>query len=176
VIDLKTVLLATDLSIYAPTLLAHAADLANQQQAELVVVHAVEPMGNTGHALLNAYLKPETTHAITTQGIDSLLESVKTQVIDSLTDDHIEGYVDLKRLGQVLVEAGSPAEVILQTAEALRASVIIMGSHAPHGVMTSQPGSVAQKVLNNSRIPVYFVPLAPNIPVQEGTSQQLGLW
>lgn len=177
-IDLKTVLLATDLSSYAPTLLAHAADLANQQQAQLTVVHAVEPMGNTGHALLNAYLKPETTHEITTQGIDSLLESVKTQVIDSLTDDHIEGYVDLKQLGQVLVEVGSPAEVILQTGEALRADVIIMGSHAPNGMITPQLGSVAQKVLNNSRIPVYFVPLTPSVkpPVHEAGIKQLGLW
>jgi len=103
---------------------------------------------------------------------------VKTQVIDSLTDDHIEGYVDLKQLGQVLVEVGSPAEVILQTGEALRADVIIMGSHAPNGMITPQLGSVAQKVLNNSRIPVYFVPLTPSVkpPVHEAGIKQLGLW
>lgn len=174
--NLKTVLLATDLSSYAPTLLAHGADLANLQQAELVVVHAVEPLGNIGHALMNAYLKPEKTHEITTEGLDSLLESVKSQVVDSLTDEHIEGYVDLKQLGQVLVEVGPPAEVILQTAKAVRADVIIMGSHAPHSMMTSQLGSVAQKVLNNSHIPVYFVPLTPNIPLSTGVNEQLGLW
>jgi len=139
-------------------------------------VHAVEPLGNIGHALMNAYLKPEKTHEITTEGLDSLLENVKAQVIDSLTDDHVEGYVDLKQLSQVLVEVGPPAEVILQTANALGAGVIIMGSHAPHAMMASQPGSVAQKVLSNSRIPVYFVPLTPNIPPSGGVNEQLGLW
>jgi len=121
VMNLKTVLLATDLSRYAPTLLMHAADLANQQDAELMVIHAVEPLGNVGHALMNAYLKPEKTHEMTTEGLDSLLLGVKSQVIDSLTDEHMEGYVDLARLAQVLVELGPPAEIILQTAKAVRA-------------------------------------------------------
>lgn len=173
--NLKTVLLATDLSSYTSTLLSHAADLANKHQSQLVVVHAVEPLGNIGHALMHAYLKPEQTQKMTTDGLDHLLENVKAQVIDSLADEHIEGLLDLKQLADVHVEIGPPAEVILQTATAVNADVIIMGSHAPESSISTQLGSVAQKVLGNSHIPVYFVPILP-LPLPTSLDQQLPLW
>ena len=101
---IKKILLAVDLGIYTPHLLQHAASLSSQYQASMVVVHAVEPLGTLGHALLHTYLKPETTKAITTVGTDSVVEQIRTQVIDILTDEFMSGGIDLPRLENVIVK------------------------------------------------------------------------
>ena len=53
---IKTILLATDLSVFTSCVLNHASELAKQHNAKLVVAHAIEPLGTLGHALLHAYL------------------------------------------------------------------------------------------------------------------------
>ncbi|MGH1438839.1 MAG: universal stress protein [Cellvibrionaceae bacterium] len=173
---IKTILLAADLSVFTPCLLQHASELANQHSAKLVVVHAVEPLGNLGHALLNAYLKPETTHLMTTTGLDAMMDEVKAQVIDILTEEHLDGSVDLLQLGEVIVKAGPPVDVILTVAEDIKADLIILGSHSPALANTTSLGTVAQKVLNSANVPVYVVPHRP-IDFQLPTNNtQMGLW
>lgn len=173
---IKTILLAADLSVFTSCLLQHASELANQHNAKLIIVHAVEPLGTLGHALLNAYLKPETTHLMTTTGLDAMMSEVKTQVIETLTEEHLDGTVDLLQLGEVVVKAGTPVDVILQAADDVAADLIIVGSHSPSLGNGSNLGTVAQKVLNNARVPVYVV---PNLPVGFDLSSQqaqMGLW
>lgn len=156
---IKKILLAVDLGPFTANLLQHAADLSSRHQADLIIVHAIEPLGSLGHALLHAYLKPETTHEMTTTGLQVMVEEVKAQVIDILTDEHIDGETNLPRLNQVIVRTGSPAEVILQAVDDEAADVVVLGSH--NMGMSAQLGTVAQKTLNNARVPVFLV---PNIP------------
>ncbi|MGH1486150.1 MAG: universal stress protein [Cellvibrionaceae bacterium] len=174
---IKTILLATDLSVFTPCVLQHASELAKQHNAKLVVVHAIEPLGTLGHALLHAYLNPKTTQQLTTTGLDAMVQEVKAQVIDALTDEYMEGDVDLLKLGEVIVKTGTPVDVILQAAEDVQADLIVLGSHSPDPHNLSHIGTVAQKVLNNAKVPVYVVPNRAAIWQQEGGSQsQMGLW
>lgn len=173
---IKTILLAADLSIFTPCLLQHASELANQHKAKLVVVHAVEPLGTLGHALLNAYLKPETTHLMTTTGLDAMMSEVKAQVIDILTEEHLDGSVDLLQLGEVIVKAGTPVDVILRVAEDIQADLIITGSHSPTVSNTSSLGTVTQKILNCAKVPVYVVPHRPVDFEMSLSNGQMGLW
>ena len=176
---IKTILLAADLSVFTPCLLQHASVLANQHNAKLVIVHAVEPLGTLGHALLNAYLKPETTHLMTTTGLDAMVNEVKAQIIDTLTEEHVGGSVNLLQLGEVIVKAGMPVDVILETAGEVEADLLIVGTHSPamtSSVNDSGLGTVAQKVLNCAKVPVYVVPHSP-VDFGVNTSQpQMGLW
>ncbi len=156
---IKKILLAVDLGIYTPHLLQHAASLSNQYRATMIVVHAVEPLGTLGHALLQTYLKPETTKALTTTGMDSIVEQIREKVIDILTDEYMSGEMELPRLEGVIVKSGQPVDVIMETAQEINADVIILGSHSPDA-SNSNLGSVSQKVLNSSKRPVYLVPHA----------------
>lgn len=173
---IKTILLASDLSISTSSLLQHASELANQYSARLVIVHAVEPLGSLGHALLNAYLKPETTRLMTTTGLDAMLDEVKAQVIDTLTEEHVDGSVDLLQLKEVVVKEGMPVDVILSVADEVEADLIIVGSHCPDMGSTSYLGSVAQKVLTSAAVPVYVVPYRPLDMSFNQTQTQMGLW
>lgn len=154
---IKKILLAVDLGVYTPYLLQYAASLSKQYQASMVVVHAVEPLGTLGHALLKTYLKPETSKALTTTGMDSIVEQIRSTVIDMLTDEYMSGEIELPRLGEIIVKPGAPVDVIFEAAEEINADVIVLGSHS---TVTDNAylGSVPQKILNHSKWPVYLIP------------------
>jgi len=64
----------------------------------------------------------------------------------------------MKRVTEIEVKEGYPAEVILRTAEDENCDVIIMGSHGK-GILTHTfLGSVAERVLRRSRKPVFIIP------------------
>ena len=58
----------------------------------------------------------------------------------------------------VLVEAGQPARHIIETATALDADLIVMGTHGASGVEHLVLGSVTEKVLRKASCPVLTVP------------------
>ncbi len=154
---IKRILLAVDLGVYTPYLLQHAASLSKQYQASIVVVHAVQPLGSLGHALLQTYLKPETRKVLTTTGMDGVVEQIRTKVIDILTDEYMSGDMELPRVEGVVVKPGEPEEVIFDTAAEKQVDMIILGSCSsdPSG---SHLGAVSQKILGASKWPVYLVP------------------
>jgi nucleotide-binding universal stress UspA family protein len=58
----------------------------------------------------------------------------------------------------VIVDAGEPAARILERASALPADVIVMGTHGSSGFQHLLLGSVTEKVLRRSEVPVFTVP------------------
>lgn len=58
---IRSMLFATDLGVYAPFVMQHALALARTFNAELYVIHAVEPMGQFAESLLQSYLDEQTS-------------------------------------------------------------------------------------------------------------------
>lgn len=58
-----------------------------------------------------------------------------------------------------VVEAASPHEGILRVAEERHADMIVMGTHGRTGLVRAVIGSVADKVVRHSPVPVVLVPL-----------------
>ena len=59
---------------------------------------------------------------------------------------------------QTVVRNGDYGETILKTAEELHVDIIVMGSHSRRGLEKILVGSVAEKVLRHSLIPVFIIP------------------
>ncbi len=59
---------------------------------------------------------------------------------------------------QTKVDIGSPAEAILKSADENQMDAIVMGSKGKTGLSKVLLGSVAEKVVRNSKIPVVIVP------------------
>ncbi|MEZ5512155.1 MAG: universal stress protein [Gammaproteobacteria bacterium] len=59
------------------------------------------------------------------------------------------------------VVGGEPAQVILEQAEHINADLIVMGTHGGRSTSQTPIGSVASKVMQLSRIPIYLVPTVP---------------
>jgi nucleotide-binding universal stress UspA family protein len=59
---------------------------------------------------------------------------------------------------QTLVGEGDFAESILKTAKDLHADIIVMGTHSRKWLENIVMGSVTEKVLNHSTIPLFIIP------------------
>ena len=98
-------------------------------------------------------------------GYDSFsnLGVLQTNTVDEL-HKAAEDYLDTTRrhLGdetiQTLVKDGDFGEIILETAKELNVDVIVMGTHRRRGLDKILMGSVAEKVLHNSSIPLFIIP------------------
>ena len=61
-----------------------------------------------------------------------------------------------------MVEEGDFAEVILKTARHIHADIIVMGSHSRRWLDKILMGSVTEKVLHRTSIPLFIIPTKGN--------------
>jgi nucleotide-binding universal stress UspA family protein len=60
---------------------------------------------------------------------------------------------------QTLIAEGDTAEKILESAKDVKADIIVMGTHSRRWLENILVGSVAEKVLKDSTIPLFIVPI-----------------
>ena len=136
----KNILLATDGSAHAWEALAYAQDLALREQAQVVVVHAFDPVPS--------YLGDPWRNRVMARHV-SAGEEVADEAAAALREAGVEVVVE--------VLEGPPAEAILRVAQVRSCDLIVMGSRG-HGALTSLLlGSVSHRVLVHARAPVMIV-------------------
>ncbi|MGF0241336.1 universal stress protein [Rhodococcus sp. IEGM1300] len=157
---IRSMLYATDLGLYAPLVMQHALAMARTFNADLYVVHAVEPMGLFAESVLQSYLDEQALSDFHSQGLNTVIASIEQRVLDSFREElGDEGQQDLERIKTVRVVQGDPSQVILDQAQKLSVDLLIVGSHS-HSVGADTPlGRTASRVLQLSPVPVYLVPL-----------------
>lgn len=154
-INLKRILLPTDLSECAQHARSYAIDLAAKFGAELHLLHVIHdpatdvPDFGMGLAF-PAYTEnlPEKRRELTasvTQSLQTLLADCPAQVKTSIS-----------------VQFGPPFLKILNYVEEHDIDLIVMGTHGRTGVMHVLLGSVAERVIQNAVCPVLTVRLQPD--------------
>lgn len=163
---IQTILFPTDLCVFTPYLMKHVTDLAQRWGAKVVLVHAVEPLSSLGAAVVKTYLGGQFGRDFSQAGLESLVTSIRERIVDLLADELVYGGEGTDVIQEVVVEIGKPAEIILTQAQSCGADLLVLGSHSPDrgGICDGALGSVAAKVLQQSKIPVYFVPVLPYSP------------
>lgn len=160
---IRSMLYATDLGAYAPLVLQHALALARKFEAELHVIHAVEPMGSFAESVLQSYLDAPTLNELHGRGVDAMMANIERRVLDNFCEDLADGERDLDLIRAVRVRQGDPAEVILDQARRLQVDLLILGSHS-RAIEAELPlGRTAARVLQLAQAPVYLVPLAQGL-------------
>lgn len=159
---IRTMLYATDLGVYAPFVMQHALVLARTFEAELYVIHAVEPMGQFAESLLQSYLDERTLDQLHSQGVNTVMANIEQRVLANFRDELGEE-ADLALIKAVRVRQGDPATVILEQAQRLDADLLIFGSHCQGAGAEVPLGRTAVRLLQLSPVPVYMVPLAQHL-------------
>lgn len=152
------ILYATDLGLYAPYLLQHVMSLASKHNAQVHAVHAIEPLGVFAESILSTYMPPGEANSLRRDGVNDVLDRIRSQVESAFKDEFAECRCDVKLSKGIQVLQGKPADVILDTAARCNADLIVIGSSSQHSD-TPRLGSVALSVLSRSSIPVFLVPM-----------------
>ncbi|HEX3239350.1 MAG TPA: universal stress protein [Solirubrobacterales bacterium] len=139
----RNILVAIDGSPDATAALRHAAALARDQNALLTLL-SVAP--NSGASATTAGANPDDPLEFYAR---MLREAVATLPADAGV--------------KTLLERGVPAEAILATAERDGSDLIVMGSHGHGRFVRALVGSVSERVLKASPVPVLLLRSGPSV-------------
>ncbi len=144
-VQVKKILCAVDLGDKsAPTVMAHAGGMAKAYGAEVKVLYVI-PLASVIYS--DAPMKMDVIMEVESKMRQGGEERMVKFIADYLSDVNATG----------IVREGDPAQEILQVAEDEKVDMIIVGSRGLKGVKRIVFGSVAEKVVKNSHLPVLTV-------------------
>ncbi len=157
---IKKILFATDLGAYTSYGLVHLEHLAQHLQASVTVVHAVPQLHEFASAVMQSYCSEQVKKEILESSqIEGLADALRDQVFNFLHEEAAGEQGLLSLVDEIVVSHGTPAAIILQEAERISADLIVVGSHGVDALDGRMLGSVAAKVLQLAKVPVYMVPM-----------------
>lgn len=145
-VNINRILCPVDLSEFSRDALHHAVALAKRYEAKVTVFHvysAPQPLvpvtGMPGNVPLLPPVHP-----------DEVTEHVRRFCVTSLGDtgESVE----------IIVKEGNATKEIVKLAEQLPADLLVLGTHGRSGFERLFLGSVTEKVLRSTRVPVMTIP------------------
>jgi nucleotide-binding universal stress UspA family protein len=144
--QIRHVLVPTDFSEHAEQAVEVAVTMAVQFKAKLTLLHVA-------HRPNYAYGQR------TAQSLDDLLPGAQN-ALDKATAQVRARCPNV----QGLLAQGHPWEAILRFVEEQRVDLVVMGTHGRHGLPRALLGSVTERVLRSSPVPVVAVTLHETAP------------
>ena len=156
---INTIIYATDMGEHMRPVFRRAIHLAEHHEANIIMVHVMEPLTSTGNAVVEAYLPKEQLEKFHHEGMQSVLERMHQRVTSFCREETGACPTTGSTLvSDIVVTHGRPSMVIPAQATDKGAALIVMGtcSHRllGHGLL----GSTAQRVIQRSDVPVMVVP------------------
>ena len=143
----KKVLFCTDFSENADYAFDFAYGIAKRDEGILYMLHVI----------------PVDPHQAFAEGImdSATLEKIQRHLEEDLADSYREHYVEKMENGipyEIVTKSGREDEEILKFAKEEEVDIIVVGTHGRTGIGHVFFGSVAEKVLRRSPIPVFVIP------------------
>lgn len=138
--DLRNILVPIDFHEGSAELLDRAVEIAAQLEASITLVHVwqVPVYGFPVGAALPAI------------DLGKAIEASAKRALDELIESHRDRGVEIRPMLRV----GTPWEQILEAAKEVSADLVVMATHGRKGLPRALLGSVAEKVIRMSEIPV----------------------
>ena len=151
---MKKVLIALDYEPSAQKIAETGYALAKGMNAEIVLLHVLSDAGyysSLNYFPVMGYEGFNNLNTLPVENVD-VLRNTGQEFLDKskqhLKDDTIT----------TIIKEGDFAESIIATATEINADVIVMGSHGRRGLDKMLMGSVAERVLHKSVIPLFIIP------------------
>ena len=146
--EVNRVLWPTDFSSSSEKALPYVTDLTQKYGAEIHVLYVIEDIAHHD----SWYGDFDKTH------VDKLMEWADKSAKKRL-DQVCEKYLDSCPLYIKHIAVGDPAREILKLIDKEKVDLVVMASHGRRGDFRF--GSVTEKVLKNSPVPVTTIPIEP---------------
>jgi nucleotide-binding universal stress UspA family protein len=152
--QIKKILYTTDLSKNSSYAFLYAVDLAKKHHAEIIILHAIEPI--PAYAEAYAGLKEE----LKKKQVSEMAESMKSHLTGFCKKAEAQiGPPCAELVIKIVVRNGYPPDVILDTAEQEGCDMIVLGTHGKGFISYAFLGSVSKSVLHRTQKPVFIVPV-----------------
>jgi len=151
---ISKVLIALDYNPTAQKVAEVGFSMAKSMNAEVILLHVItDPVfySTSGYSPImgfNGYIDMSPMQLDSVDG----LKNASLQYLDK-SKQHLGD-----KTIQTIVKEGDFADSILETASELHADIIVVGSHSRKWLENILMGSVTEKVLHNSKIPLLIVP------------------
>ncbi|WP_123620790.1 universal stress protein [Halorubrum sp. CSM-61] len=147
------ILVPTDGSAEGKRAVAHALELASAHGAGVHALYVVDTASYAGMPMESSW-----------EGLGDLLRDDASEAVAEV--ETLAAETDLAV--ETAVVEGSPSKEIIRYAEGNGCDLIVMGTHGRGGIDRLLLGSVAEKVVRGSKVPVLTVRLDGDIPEAEG--------
>lgn len=141
--SIKKIICALDLSQHSALVAEYTVTMAKAFDAEVTVVYAAPALTQ----YVGFHVPPSS--------IENFVGEIVAGAEKTMQDFVAEHFKDVNAVGKVV--NGYAAEEILNLVESLGADLIIMGTHGRKGIDRILFGSVAEKVVKSSTIPVMTI-------------------
>jgi nucleotide-binding universal stress UspA family protein len=152
--DIKKVLIGLDYDPTAQKIAETGYSIAKEMNAEVILLHVIaDPVyySSTEYSPIMGFTGYMDMSPLQLESIDGLKEASKHFLEKS--KQHL-GDKAIK----ILVKDGDVADSILAAAKKEHADVIVVGSHSRKWLENIVMGSVAEKILRHSTVPIFIVP------------------
>lgn len=167
-VGIKKILYATDLSEGAKYAFAYAVSLANTYHASITILHVLFE-DQSIDSVASFYIGPEEWEKIKKRTYDEAREALIGKKREDVAIEEVlqkfsqnvqeEGTAQPFATDEIIVKKGKPEDHILEQAKERNCDIIVMGSHGHGALIDTVLGSTARRVLRESKIPVFVVPL-----------------
>lgn len=153
------ILYASDLGSGSRPAFRAAIHQAAVNDAQIIYLHVLEPIGGSAEELINAYLPESLNKARLEHAVSGLKERICKRLSAFHEEELAEHWADEVKEPIVEVMQGRADKCILKAAHRFDADLIVMGDRNSSSLARVFLGSTAQKVIHHSDIPVLIVPL-----------------
>lgn len=155
---IRTILYACDLEARTNQTMEMVLNLAITNQANIVLLHVMEPISAQAANMINNYISDTTLKEMREESNRTTLERMQTY-IGQFMEAHAEEISQLPSSPTLELAHGVPSEMIEKVAEKTGADMIVMNSRTHSKIGQMVIGSTANKVVHHSRVPVMVVPI-----------------
>lgn len=153
-INMKKILIAMDYNPTAQKVAEGGFSLAKSMNAEVTLLHVItDPVfyATSGYSPIMGF---NGFTDVSPMVLDSI-EGLKNAALQYL--EKSKQHLGDKTI-QTMVKEGDFAETIMDTAKEIHADIIVLGSHSQKWLENIVMGSVTEKILHHSKIPLFIIP------------------
>ena len=143
----KKVLFCTDFSENSDTALDYAFGVAKRDEGMLYILHVIP--SNPHQSFSEIYLTEEDQKRIQAAIKEDLDKRYEDQYLSQIKD---------KAKVEIVTKSGREDEEILKFTQKQNIDIIVIGTHGRTGIEHVFFGSVAEKIIRNSPVPVFVIP------------------
>jgi nucleotide-binding universal stress UspA family protein len=151
---MKKVLIALDYDPTAQKVAEAVYSFARSMDANVILMHVIsDPVyySQIEYSPILGFAGDMDFGPVAFENVDGLINASKTFL------DRIKQHLHAENV-QTVVKEGDFADVILQTAKEMHADTIVMGSHGRKWLEDIVLGSVTEKVLHHTTLPLFIIP------------------